>query len=108
MWHLQTVERGLDEAERWLEQAMAGHPGIEELRTAFNEWMTAQAAEQGLAANALRAYEFANPPGMSADGLFRYWNKVRPASIASRDMSDGCHAEAVMHETCQEPKCPIY
>jgi len=24
-----------------------------------------------------KAYELANPPGMSADGLQRYWKKVR-------------------------------
>jgi glyoxylase-like metal-dependent hydrolase (beta-lactamase superfamily II) len=79
VWHLQAVERGLDEVERWLEHAMAGDPGIEELRAAFTDWMTAQAAEHGLPAEALRALEFANPVGMSADGLFRYWNKVRLA-----------------------------
>jgi glyoxylase-like metal-dependent hydrolase (beta-lactamase superfamily II) len=77
VWHLQTVERCLDEAERWLEQAMVGRPGIEDLRSAFTEWMTGQGALQDLPAIALQAYAFANPPGMSADGLFRYWNKVR-------------------------------
>jgi len=25
----------------------------------------------------VKAYELANPPGMSADGLLRYWNKFR-------------------------------
>jgi len=75
--HLQAVERSLDEAESWLEHAMAGHPEIEELRAAFTEWMSGQGAAQDLPVQALRAYEFANPAGMSADGLFRYWNKVR-------------------------------
>ena len=80
LWHLRAVERCLDVAERWLEHSMAGNPEIEELRAAFTEWMTAQGAEQDLPPEVLRAYEFANPPGMSADGLFRYWNKVRLAA----------------------------
>ncbi len=79
VWQLQAVERGLDEAERWLERAMAEHPGIERLRVDFNDWMVAQSIEQNLPPEAVKAYELANPTGMSADGLFRYWNKVRCA-----------------------------
>jgi hypothetical protein len=33
----------------------------------------------GLTEDVVRAYELANPLGMSADGLLRYWNKVRNA-----------------------------
>jgi hypothetical protein len=31
----------------------------------------------GLSEDVLVAYSLANPPGMSADGLLRYWKKVK-------------------------------
>jgi hypothetical protein len=46
----------------------------------FTDWMNVQGLEQGLRADVVRAYELANPPGMSADGLLRYWKKVRQAA----------------------------
>ena len=77
VWQLNSVEQDLDSAERWLERVMTSQPGIEVLRYQFTEWMNDQGREQGLNADAVRAYELANPPGMSADGLQRYWNKYR-------------------------------
>jgi glyoxylase-like metal-dependent hydrolase (beta-lactamase superfamily II) len=78
-WHLREVEKGLDEAELWLEEMMSEDPSppIEALRQSFTEWMTEQAAEVGLSEDVMNAYQVANPPGMSADGLLRYWKKVR-------------------------------
>jgi hypothetical protein len=54
-------------------------PPIEAMRQSFTEWMTEQAAEMGLSDDVLNAYSLANPPGMSADGLLRYWKRVRTA-----------------------------
>lgn len=76
-WHLREVEKGLDASERWLEQVMPANPSVEELRAAFTEWMEAQGREQGLDAAVVKSYDLANPLGMSADGLMRYWKKVR-------------------------------
>ena len=76
-WQLREVEKNLDAAERWLEQTMPSDPPVDELRASFTAWMEAQAREQGLSADVIRAYELANPIGMSADGLQRYWKKVR-------------------------------
>lgn len=78
-WQLNAVEQGLDAAERWLEEAMSSDPPIEELRAKFTEWMEDQAREQGLSGEVAKAYELANPLGMSADGLMRYWKKIRMA-----------------------------
>ena len=75
-WQLAEVEQGIDNAQRWLEQIMPGNPPTDELRQRFTEWMEAQAREQGLSEQVIRSYELANPVGMSADGLQRYWNKV--------------------------------
>jgi glyoxylase-like metal-dependent hydrolase (beta-lactamase superfamily II) len=76
-WHLGEVEKSLDAAERWLEQVMPADPSVEELRAAFTEWMESQGREQGLDPAVVKSYELANPLGMSADGLMRYWKKVR-------------------------------
>jgi glyoxylase-like metal-dependent hydrolase (beta-lactamase superfamily II) len=76
-WQLEEVEKGLDSAARWLEETMPADPPIEELRTSFTAWMSAEGEQMGLDAEVAQAYELANPPGMSADGLARYWKKVR-------------------------------
>jgi glyoxylase-like metal-dependent hydrolase (beta-lactamase superfamily II) len=79
-WHLEAMERGLVDAERWLEEAMKAAPTVDELRQRFLEWMDRQGREQNFSSEMMRAYELANPPGMSADGMMRYWNKVRMAA----------------------------
>jgi glyoxylase-like metal-dependent hydrolase (beta-lactamase superfamily II) len=78
-WHFNAVEQGLDSVTRWLEQAMRNDPPAEELRQSFTEWIEAEGREMGLSPEATKAYELANPLGMSADGLSRYWKKVRMA-----------------------------
>ena len=78
-WQLDEVEKGLKSAARWLEGVMPSDPSIEELRGAFTEWMISEAERVGLSEEVLKAYEVANPPGMSADGLMRYWKKVKHA-----------------------------
>lgn len=80
-WQLREVEKGLDDAERWLDEVMSEDPSppIEALRDSFTEWMVTQATEMGLSEDVLNAYALANPPGMSADGLLRYWKRVKMA-----------------------------
>ena len=79
-WQLAAVERDLDATEQWMERIMPREPSIEELRQQFTDWMNLQGIEQGLSPDVVRAYELANPPGMSADGLLRYWKKIRMAA----------------------------
>jgi glyoxylase-like metal-dependent hydrolase (beta-lactamase superfamily II) len=76
-WQLNEVERGLNAASRWIEEVMPSDPSIEELRGAFTRWMISEGEKAGLSEEVQEAYELANPPGMSADGLMRYWKKVR-------------------------------
>ncbi len=76
-WQLQAVQEGLDAAERWLERAMPANPSIEQLRRDFANWMTEQGRQQGLRPEIVEAYDLANPTGMSADGMLRYWRKFR-------------------------------
>ena len=76
-WQLQAVQDGLDAAERWLEHAMPDNPPIEKLRQDFAAWVTDEGLRQSLSADVVEAYDLANPTGMSADGLLRYWRKFR-------------------------------
>jgi glyoxylase-like metal-dependent hydrolase (beta-lactamase superfamily II) len=80
-WQLREVDKGLDDAERWLEKTMSEDPSppIEALRESFTDWMVEQATEMGLSQDVVNAFTVANPPGMSADGLLRYWKKVKNA-----------------------------
>jgi hypothetical protein len=52
---------------------------VDELRVQFLDWMGEQGRALGLDAGVVKAYDLANPLGMSADGLYRYWKKVRMA-----------------------------
>ncbi len=79
-WQLNAVEQGLNSASRWLEQVMPSDPPAEELRQSFTQWMEDEGRQIGLSPEAAKSYELANPLGMSADGLQRYWKKVRMAA----------------------------
>jgi hypothetical protein len=50
---------------------------VEELREMFTDWMEEQGRAMGLSEKVYQAYTLANPLGMSADGLQRYWKKFR-------------------------------
>jgi glyoxylase-like metal-dependent hydrolase (beta-lactamase superfamily II) len=76
-WQLEQVLKGLDDTERWLEEVMPAEPPVEELRQMFADWVEEQAREMGLSEKVHEAYTLANPLGMSADGLARYWKKFR-------------------------------
>jgi glyoxylase-like metal-dependent hydrolase (beta-lactamase superfamily II) len=76
-WQLRELEKSLDTVSRWLDEVMPANPPIEELRQMFSDWMDEQARESGLDNAVAKVYEVANPVGMSADGLQRYWRKFR-------------------------------
>lgn len=78
-WQLSELQKKLDAAEKWLSEAMPAEPSIEQLREQFAAWMKEQAIAEGLTPDVIKAYTLANPPGMSADGLMRYWKKVKLA-----------------------------
>jgi len=78
-WQLREVEKGLDSAARWLAETMPTDPPLEQLRQSFTDWMMKEGEQIGLDEQVVKAYEVANPLGMSADGLLRYWKKVKNA-----------------------------
>ena len=78
-WQLGAVEQGLDSADAWLEQVMPADPPLEELREGFTKLSESEGQHAGLSADAMQSFVLANPLGMSADGLQRYWKKFRLA-----------------------------
>ncbi|MBC7875543.1 MAG: MBL fold metallo-hydrolase [Anaerolineales bacterium] len=78
-WHLSELERNINETEKWLEEIMPADPSLDELREKFSAWMQEQSLTQNLSGDVIKAYSLANPLGMSADGLMRYWKKVKMA-----------------------------
>lgn len=79
-WHLNFLQSILEETEKWLEQIMPADPSIDELRAKYEAWMGDQSRQLKLDAETIRAYTLANPLGMGADGMMRYWKKVRNPS----------------------------
>ena len=78
-WQLNELQKSLDETEKWLEEIMPCNPTIDELREKFSAWMQEQSREKKLSDDVIQAYTLANPLGMGADGLIRYWKKIRSA-----------------------------
>jgi len=76
-WQLNEMLRGLDNASSWLEDVMSDAPSIEELRDMFTDFIENQGRAAGLSQAVIQSYRLANPIGMSADGLYRYWKKFQ-------------------------------
>ena len=78
-WHLTQLEKELVATSRWLQNTMSSEPEAEEFRRAFASWMQSEGQNSQIAQDILDLYDVTNPPYMSADGLRRYWMKVRQA-----------------------------
>lgn len=76
-WHLKALEQAIDEAEAWIEHTMPTNLSLEELRKSFIEWSEQLSQDQRLDPLQQQLHEAANPSFMSADGIYRYWHKVR-------------------------------
>ena len=78
-WQLAELEKELIATARWVQNTMASDPGQEEFRRIFGEWMQAEGQAREIPQDVLDLYDVTNPPYMSADGLRRYWTKIRQA-----------------------------
>ena len=74
-WHLDTVLRELDAAEDWMGKTMPLGLSVSDLRKEFTEWSRNKSIDQSVNQVSLDTYEIANPSGISADGIKRYWEK---------------------------------
>lgn len=82
-WHLNAVREALDETEAWMLQVMPTSPTLEELQALITRWMEERFQKDGIAASEITPLEMSNPAWMSAQGIQRYWRKVRNASANS-------------------------
>jgi glyoxylase-like metal-dependent hydrolase (beta-lactamase superfamily II) len=80
-WHLSALLKLIDEVETWIEKTMAADPSVEELNQQFISWTENRSRQIGLPIEEIRAFEAANPSGMSAGGISRYWRKVRQRPV---------------------------
>jgi glyoxylase-like metal-dependent hydrolase (beta-lactamase superfamily II) len=83
-WHLQALENVLVEVDKWIDRVMPSNHLLEDLRMEFIKWNEQMSREQGLKEMQVSLHEAANPSFMSADGIWRYWHKIR---LPERSMS---------------------
>jgi glyoxylase-like metal-dependent hydrolase (beta-lactamase superfamily II) len=76
-WQLNELQKNLDATEKWLEEIMPANPSVDELRAKLEGLMNEQCRAENLSEEVIQSYALANPIAMSADGLMRYWKKVR-------------------------------
>lgn len=77
VWHFQALDKVLDEVDEWIDRVMPTNPSLEELRREFISWNGQMSREQGMNSSQVTLHEAANPSFMSADGIRRYWLKIR-------------------------------
>lgn len=80
-WHLDQVELAIVRTSKWLEEQMLSGMREEALRPRFLSWVEGEMTGAGLDREALREFDLANPLGMSADGMLRYWRKFRADAV---------------------------
>ena len=76
-WHLQALDEALNVVDEWINRMMPSNPSLEDLRREFIAWTQQMSQEQGMDSSQVDLHEAANPSFMSADGIRRYWLKIR-------------------------------
>ncbi len=76
-WQLEAVLAALDEVEAWMEEKMPLNPTLENLRSQYIDFELSRAKKYAIDQSIIEGQQMANPMFMSADGIFRYWNKFR-------------------------------
>ena len=76
-WHLNAVLEELIEVDAWIAQKLPLNPSLEELRQQFIEFEQKRAMKYNVEKSVVETQQIANPSFMSADGIYRYWNKYR-------------------------------
>ena len=77
VWHLNALEKALDEIDVWMEEVLPLGPTRNELRQEYSSWMKMRSITAGLTQEEIEKYNIAISSQMSADGIYRYWNKIR-------------------------------
>jgi glyoxylase-like metal-dependent hydrolase (beta-lactamase superfamily II) len=77
VWYLDAIRKALDETEAWITQVMPASPSLEELQDLITQWMNERFQRDGVEPSQVVPLEMSNPSWMSAQGIYRYWRKVR-------------------------------
>jgi len=80
-WHLQALERAIDDFEAWMESNINETISQEETRKRFTKWTRANFVSIGMNENEIAHYELGMPSWMSAEGMIRYWKKTRKSYL---------------------------
>lgn len=76
-WHLNAVDRALDEVDEWMIEIMPQELAQEEFNAEFLKWERGRANADAINSNDMNIYRTANPPEISMLGIQRYWRKYR-------------------------------
>lgn len=76
-WHLQAVLDELKEVDDWIAEKLPLNPSLETLRLEFIEFEQKRALKFNVEQSIVDSQQIANPSSMSADGIYRYWNKYK-------------------------------
>jgi hypothetical protein len=76
-WHLGELQNSLNEITAWMEEFMPSDPSRQNLRQAYASLIERKTTHLDLSDIQVRAFESAISSHMSADGIYRYWNKYR-------------------------------
>ncbi len=76
-WHLDAIERALDEVENWMETTMPRQLSEDELKAEFIEWEKERSRADQIESENQEGYQAANPVEISLLGIQRYWKKYR-------------------------------
>jgi glyoxylase-like metal-dependent hydrolase (beta-lactamase superfamily II) len=77
VWHLNALQRALDEIEAWMEANLSSNPSFDRLNEEFFSWAKQCSLADGVPPELIDLYEAANPSWMSTSGILRYWQKYR-------------------------------
>jgi len=77
-WHLDAIERALDEVEDWMAVFMPQNLPGEKLKAEFLRWEAARSRVDQIEADCQDVYQTANPVEISLLGIQRYWKKFHP------------------------------
>jgi glyoxylase-like metal-dependent hydrolase (beta-lactamase superfamily II) len=76
-WHLDAIERALDDVDIWMEEYMPKDLPPEELKAEFISWEAERSRADNIKSESQAVYQTANPVDISLLGIQRYWKKYR-------------------------------
>jgi len=76
-WHLNAIEHALDQIETWILKNISMETTREEVRLKYSNWNKQVSEKAGIPDTIIGAYDMAISSQMSADGIYRYWQKMQ-------------------------------